>query len=155
MLEKRYELNKDTIQSYKIFTEGIKGAYSLNGLMELVLSFCLEAAERLSLSLAENVAKRMVAYMEKNYAQDLKLEGMAKLFNYNSAYLGKIFKKEIGENFNNILDSIRIKNAKRLLQETDLKVYQISEQVGYGNIDYFYSKFKKYVGISPKEFKQS
>ncbi|MDF2801985.1 MAG: two component transcriptional regulator, AraC family [Anaerocolumna sp.] len=155
MLEKRYELSKETVQSYKTFTEGIKEAYSLNGLMELVLEFCMESAGRLSLSLAENVAKRMVAYMEKNYAQDLKLEGMAKLFNYNSAYLGKIFKKEIGENFNNILDSIRIKNAKRLLQETDLKVYQISEQVGYGNIDYFYSKFKKYVGISPKEFKQS
>lgn len=155
LLEKRYELSKDTIQSYYSFTEGIKGAYSLNALMELLQGFCLEAAGHLSLSLAENVAMRMVAYMEKNYNQDLKLEGMAKLFNYNSAYLGKIFKKEIGENFNNILDSIRISNAKRLLQETDLKVYQISEQVGYGNIDYFYSKFKKYVGISPKEFKQS
>ena len=46
-------------------------------------------------------------------------------------------------------------NAKRLLQETDLKVYQISERVGYGSIDYFYMKFKKYVGISPKEYRKN
>lgn len=155
ILEKRYELSKEISESYKTFTEGIKEAHSLNELMDLVKEFCIHAVEHLSISMTENVAKRMLAYMEKNYDQELKLEGMAKLFNYNSAYLGKMFKKEIGENFNNVLDSIRIKNAKRLLQETDLKVYQISEKVGYGNIDYFYSKFKKYVGISPKEFKRS
>ena len=100
------------------------------------------------------VIKRMYYYMEKNYGQDLKVESFARMFNYNSNYLGKIFRKEMGDSFNNILDTIRIVNAKRLLLETDMKVYQISEQVGYGNIDYFYLKFKKYVGISPKEFKK-
>ncbi len=92
--------------------------------------------------------------MEKNYDKDLKLEGIAKLFNYNSAYLGKRFQKEMGESFNNSLDIIRIANAKRLLEETDLKVYQISEQVGYSSIDYFYVKFKKYVGISPRDYRR-
>lgn len=82
------------------------------------------------------------------------MESFAKMFNYNSNYLGKIFRKEMGDSFNNILDTIRIANAKRLLLETDMKVYQISEQVGYSNIDYFYLKFKKYVGISPKEYKK-
>ena len=41
------------------------------------------------------------------------------------------------------------------MEETDLKVYQISEQVGYSSIDYFYMKFKKYVGISPKEYRKN
>ena len=54
-----------------------------------------------------------------------------------------------------MLDTIRITNAKRLLAQTDYKVYQISEMVGYANIDYFYLKFKKYVGISPKEYKKN
>lgn len=103
---------------------------------------------------SDTVIKRMYYYMEKNYRQDLKLETFAKMFSYNSNYLGKVFRKEIGDSFNNILDSIRIFNAKRLLTDTDLKVYQISEQVGYNNIDYFYMKFKKYVGISPREFQK-
>lgn len=99
--------------------------------------------------------RRVYYYMEKNYDKDLKLETIAKNFNYNSAYLGKLFRKEMGESFNNSLDIIRITNARRLLQETNLKVYQISEKVGYGSIDYFYIKFKKYVGISPKEYRKN
>ncbi len=61
----------------------------------------------------------------------------------------------MGENFNNSLDLIRIANARRLLQETNLKVYQISERVGYSSIDYFYMKLKKYVGISPKKYRKN
>lgn len=102
-----------------------------------------------------NIIRRVYYYMEKNYDKDLKLETIAKNFNYNSAYLGKLFRKEMGESFNNSLDIIRITNARRLLQETNLKVYQISEKVGYGSIDYFYIKFKKYVGISPKEYRKN
>lgn len=102
-----------------------------------------------------NIIRRVYYYMEKNYDKDLKLETIARNFNYNSAYLGKLFRKEMGENFNNSLDMIRINNARRLLEETDLKVYQISEMVGYGSIDYFYMKFKKYVGISPKEYRKN
>lgn len=64
-------------------------------------------------------------------------------------------RKEMGETFNNSLDMIRITNARRLLEETNLKVYQISEMVGYSSIDYFYMKFKKYVGISPKEYRKN
>lgn len=102
-----------------------------------------------------NIIRRVYYYMEKNYHKDLKLENISKNFNYNSAYLGKLFRKEMGETFNNSLDRIRITNARKLLEETDLKVYQISEQVGYSSIDYFYMKFKKYVGISPKEYRKN
>ena len=102
-----------------------------------------------------SIIQRVSYYMEKNYDKDLKLESIAKNFNYNSAYLGKLFRRETGENFNNALDRIRITNARRLLKETGLKVYQISEMVGYGSIDYFYMKFKKYVGISPKEYRKN
>lgn len=123
-------------------------------LMELYCQVLQDMCRRIGSDDSATVIKRMYYYMEKNYDQDLKVESFAKMFNYNSNYLGKIFRKEMGDSFNNILDTIRIVNAKRLLLETDMKVYQISEQVGYGNIDYFYLKFKKYVGISPKEYKK-
>ncbi len=153
LLERRYENKKEGFPDFTGFIEGIRHVGSLEGLMEMVSEYCVKATQCIGASTTDVVVKRMLAYMEKNYDQDLKLENIAKIFNYNSAYLGKIFKKEMQESFNNVLDNIRIENAKRLLLETDLKVYQVSEQVGYSNIDYFYSKFKKYVGISPKEFK--
>ncbi|OPJ65128.1 response regulator transcription factor [Clostridium oryzae] len=103
-------------------------------------------------SCSGNVMKRILSYIEKNYYKDLKLETLAEIFNYNSAYLGKIFKNYTNETFNTYVDKVRIENAKKLLLENKLKVYKISEKVGYKNTDYFYGKFKKYVGVSPKEF---
>lgn len=153
MLEKKYRDRKASFPDFKQLVEEIRISDNLEDLMGKVTDYSTRVAEMIGIS-SDHVTRRMVAYMRKNYNQDLKLENIAKMFNYNSAYLGKIFKKEMGENFNNILDSIRIENAKRLLLETDLKVYQVSEEIGYHNIDYFYSKFKKYVGSSPKEFKK-
>lgn len=152
-LEKSYELQKQESLDINEVVDLIKNAYTLERAMVKKYEFLISMSNLIGGTSSENVIKRMLTYMEKNYKSDLKLESIARMFNYNSAYLGKIFKKGTGESFNNVLDSIRIKNAKRLLTETDLKVYQVSEQVGYGNIDYFYSKFKKHVGISPKEFK--
>ena len=103
---------------------------------------------------SENTMKRILNYIEKNYYKDLKLEFLAEIFCYNSAYLGKMFKSYVGEGFNGYVDKVRMEKAKVLLLQGNLKVYQVSEKVGYKSIDYFYSKFKKYVGISPKEFKK-
>ncbi|MDF2587386.1 MAG: two component transcriptional regulator, AraC family [Anaerocolumna sp.] len=148
-----YQKEKVTLPDVSDMLNMIKNGDTLETIIEGIYIYCIRISDAIGVASSDNVVKRMLSYMEKNYNSDLKLESIAKMFNYNSAYLGKIFKKYTGENFNNVLDSIRIKNAKRLLMDTDLKVYQVSEKVGYSNIDYFYSKFKKYVGISPKEFK--
>lgn len=134
--------------------EQLGDAGQLDLVMELYTSILQDICINIGRDGSDTVIKRMYYYMEKNYGQEMKLESFAKMFNYNANYLGKVFRKEIGDSFNNILDSIRITNAKRLLEETDLKVYQISEQVGYKNVDYFYLKFNKYVGISPREYQK-
>lgn len=150
----RYEQRRAELPDIDALTENIKNAGNVKVLIKLVGDYCRRLSEIIGASSSDNVIKRMYAYMENNYDRDLKLETIAKMFNYNSAYLGKIFKKEIGESYNNVLDNIRIDNAKRLLSDTNLKVYQVSEKVGFSNIDYFYAKFKRYVGISPKEYKK-
>lgn len=94
-------------------------------------------------------------YIDHNYTSNIKLETIAPLFGYNSAYLGKIFSKNVGENFNSYVDHVRIERSKKLLMENRMKVYEISEAVGYRNVDYFHKKFKKYEGISPAEYRRS
>lgn len=154
MLEDRYPQKKAEFQNYQLIMNQIKDMENLDKLIEFIADYLVQASKLIASASADNVIRRIYAYLEKNYQNDLKLETIAKMFNYNSAYLGKIFKKEMGESFNNVIDKIRIENAKKLLSETDLKVYQVSEKVGYSNIDYFYAKFKKYVGVSPKEFQK-
>lgn len=150
----KYDHKKAEFPSLTQLREEIKNCNSIDSLILKAIKFCKSMSEIVEGSTSDNIAKRVLAYMEKNYDKDLKLENIAKAFNYNSAYLGKLFKKEMGEGFNNILDSIRIENAKKLLVEQDYKVYQVSEKVGFSNIDYFYNKFKKHVGVSPKEFQK-
>ena len=102
----------------------------------------------------ENIMNDILHYINHNYMDNLKLETLAPLFGYNSAYLGKIFTKKVGESFNSYLDRVRIEQSKILLEDKTLKVYEIAERIGYKNVDYFHKKFKKYVGESPAAYRQ-
>lgn len=104
---------------------------------------------------ANNILDDVISYIDHNYQNNIKLETIAPLFGYNSAYLGKIFTKAVNESFNSYVDHIRIKHSKKLLRDGDLKVYEIAERIGYSNVDYFHKKFKKYVGMSPAEYRRS
>lgn len=103
----------------------------------------------------DSIIDDIIYYIDHNYQNNIKLESIAPLFGYNSAYLGKIFSKTVGINFNSYVDYIRINHSKELLLQNKLKVYEISEVVGYKNVDYFHKKFKKYVGVSPAEFRKN
>ena len=102
----------------------------------------------------DTILDDILFYIDHNFQNPIKLETIAPLFGYNSAYLGKIFSKAVGENFNSYIDHKRIDLSMQLLSENKLKVYEIAEQIGYKNVDYFHKKFRKYVGISPAEFRK-
>lgn len=106
-------------------------------------------------SSGENVLEEVLYYIQNNYQENIKLEAIAPLFGYNSSYLGKIFSKKLGVNFNSYVDQMRINEAKKLLEQEELKVYVIAEKVGYKNVDYFHRKFKKYIGTSPLEYRKT
>lgn len=94
-------------------------------------------------------------YINHNYMNDLKLESIAPLFGYSSSYLGKLFSQKEGINFNTYLDHVRINEAKKLLKNPNLKVYEIAAKVGYKDVNYFYIKFRKNTGTSPADYRQN
>ncbi len=95
---------------------------------------------------------RIMEYIHKNYCQQIKIEGLAQMFGYNSIYLGQLFKNHTGMYFNTYLEKMRIDKARQLLAE-GVKVYQAAERTGFNNLDYFSGKFKKHTGVSPSEYK--
>ena len=97
--------------------------------------------------------ERVVQYIQSNYNQELRLEMLANIFGYNSAYLGKVFHQYMGDNFNNYLDRIRITEAKRLLAMNEHKVYEVAEMVGYKDARHFSDIFKKLVGVTPTQYR--
>lgn len=132
----------------------IESKYYLYEIVEILMEqfeICMNALGSPS---SEGIMDNILYYINHNYTDNLKLETIAPLFGYNSAYLGKIFTKQVGESFNSYLDRVRIDHSKELLQKDQLKVYEIAERVGYKNVDYFHKKFKKYVGESPAEYRK-
>ncbi len=103
----------------------------------------------------DSVLDDVIYYIDHNYRKNIKLETIAPLFGYNSAYLGKIFSKSVRMSFNTYVDKKRIEKAKILLLQNEMKVYEIAEYVGYRNVDYFHKKFKKYIGDSPAEYRKN
>ena len=94
-------------------------------------------------------------YIHENYQKDL---NMAQVSNYvcmNYSLFSLTFKEYTGVNFVNYLKNIRIKEAKRLLAETDWKVADIGHKVGYENDKHFMKIFKNICGISPSDYRKN
>jgi len=160
MIEVRSDLNKKFPALKEMFGTGgeILGGILKKRYLELVIETMMEASLRISETLpllsSASSFKRIISYVNNNYNENLKLETLARLFNYNCAYLGKCFKKNTGKNFHTYLDTLRIDTAKEMLRNTGMKVYEISNTVGYASTDCFYSKFRKYTGKSPLIFRK-
>lgn len=73
----------------------------------------------------------------------------------NYSLFSFVFKQYTGSNFVNFLKDIRIEEAKRLLEETDMKVIDISMKVGYENEKHFMKIFKSSCGVSPTEYRRN
>ncbi|WP_139488423.1 response regulator [Brevibacillus dissolubilis] len=101
------------------------------------------------------IVETAVRYIETHYAKDgLSLQEVAKAVHITPTYLSILFKQEQKINFSDYLLEIRMKKAMELLRTQPLKTYEVAEQVGYSNPQYFSVCFKKYTGISPADFKK-
>lgn len=92
--------------------------------------------------------------MEDNYSKsEFSLVVLSEKLSLSQGYLSGIFKKNFGIPFQDYLLQKRMEKAKILLLTTELKNYEIAEQIGFEDVNYFGMKFKKYYGISPKQYK--
>lgn len=94
-----------------------------------------------------------IKYIKDNYKNKLDLQTVADHLYISSWYLCKILKKEVGNSFIELLNEVRIQEAKNLLISSNYKVYEITEMVGYSDTPYFSKTFKKHVGITPNQYR--
>ena len=85
---------------------------------------------------------------------ELSLKSLASQLGFSPSYLSVLIKKELGLPFQDYLIQERMKKAKLLLLTTDLKIYEIAEQVGFDDMNYFSQRFKQVVGLTPRQFKK-
>lgn len=102
----------------------------------------------------KKLVEQVIAKIQESYMEDISLEMYADQINTNPYTLSKTFKEIVGINFIDYLTDLRIEKAKQLLSTTDEKISDISEQVGYRH-SYFNRIFKKQVGVTPSQYRQT
>ena len=97
------------------------------------------------------IVKNALAYIEENYREKLKLSDVADQIYVSQWHLSKLLNKHTGQNFSEILNTIRIEKAKELLKDPSLRIGDIAEEVGFLDVAHFSRVFKKQAGISANE----
>lgn len=107
-----------------------------------------------SMSESRNEVAAVKNYIYQHYGEDLNLEMLAEKVYLSSGYLSFIFKKETGMNLNRFIKVFRMEKAGEFLHDTNMKVAQISEKVGFANVSYFCRSFREYYGCSPESYRK-
>lgn len=97
--------------------------------------------------------KEIVQYINSHFHQTLRMNALSKQFYTSPSYLSRIFKEVTGFNMSDYINIVRIKEAQRLLRETDWSVTEISERVGFDNFSHFGKMFKRISLISPRSYR--
>jgi len=147
-------------QEIQMLEQRIQEAYHIYCIEELSqwtkgMILCgLEASRQREKQYSDIIVK-VQAYLQRNYNQDISIKTVADTFGMNSSYLGRLFREEAGSFLTDYLNILRLEKAKQLLVETMLPIRKIAEIAGYHNTNYFYTIFKRYIGVSPSEFRKN
>lgn len=97
--------------------------------------------------------RRAIRFINENLGNNrLKVQTVADEVGLSYTWFSTLFKNETGQTFNSYLLNARIEYAKHLLQNSGCKMYEVAEQTGFGNVQYFSKVFKDIVGQTPKDY---
>lgn len=105
------------------------------------------------LNTEDSLPDKIREYIAQHYGEDLTLEHMSEVFAMNANYFSSFFHQKFGVKYKDYLTRVRMTEAKRMLLQTDMMIYEISQRVGYSDIRYFSQTFAKYTGVRPKDYR--
>lgn len=95
--------------------------------------------------------RKALEYIGIHYAEDISLNLVADFVYLNRDYLSRQFKKEVGVNFSEYLTGLRMKQAKHLLETTNMRISDVALSIGMSNMSYFSTVFHRSFGCTPNE----
>lgn len=135
--------------------EMLKSPEELKKIAEIVADYLILAAESSPKPKKEThwLAIAMKRHADEEYTENLTLHELSATYRKNEKYLGRLFKREIGESFGEYVLSKRLKKAEGLLKTTERKIIEIALECGFNSVSYFNRVFKNKYGLSPKEYR--
>ncbi|MBE5040627.1 AraC family transcriptional regulator [Ructibacterium gallinarum] len=154
ILEKNIDPRQFNDQNFYVIQEQIGDIYAFQDwLIEQIRIFLQYLIQN---SKIENSAliERARQYIEENLDKDISLSSVAEKLYITAPYLSKLFKEEVGINFNNYVTKKRLEMARELVLHTNASVNEITQKVGFNSSTYLIKKFKEAFGDTPVNYKK-
>ena len=142
-------------RGYAIAIEQIKSTSEMEPMMHAMSRKYCRLVYNHSTKAYSKPVEQIVITIDTDLTADLSLKRLASDVNMNASYLSTLFKKEVGESLIQYVNKKRIEHALLLLNTTDLQVQSIAEYCGIPDLNYFTRTFKKIVGKTPSQYRDS
>jgi two-component system, response regulator YesN len=119
------------------------------------IAIFLKKVKKSTLQKNSNIIYDIEKYLQANFDRDVKLQEISEHFYISREYISRKFKQEFNVNISDYIVKFRMKKAKSLLKNSELKIYEIANMIGYQDDKYFRKVFKKVEGITPNEYRES
>lgn len=162
IIEEMIELKVNSVEKIICAKKEMDGRFasgmSLKEMEEQVRIFCTQIIELIDAHNRKPQYQYIQAakeYIDTNYSDtELSLQIVAEHIGINQSYLSKLFGEMLNLHFTDYLNEVRVEKIKELLCTTELSIKEISYRSGFSSIQNFFRVFKKYQGISPKQYRQ-
>lgn len=146
----------ENTHSYDQAVQELENAYTAQQMYNIVINYCsgfLSSSKRHGAIQSDIAVEQAKKYISENFAGECSLQAVANYAHLSPNYLSSIFKKKLGISMNAYLTVVRINEAKNLLKNSDISIYEIGERVGYNDPKHFRKVFKDNVGVTPAKYR--
>ncbi len=114
-----------------------------------------DSSETLINEISRGKLDQVVKFIESNYTSDLSREGLAAAVGMNPNYMSGLFKTYTGSKINEYINTLRIEDASKRLEDRNTKIIEVAYAVGFESLSTFNRVFKKQVGKTPSEYREN
>jgi AraC-like DNA-binding protein len=148
-------LSAATTQEFLILMIQIMDYRALANLFDMIVAHCYGEALGGAAPARDNPIVQIKRYIDEHYAEAITADDLALMSHCSKGHLFRTFKKSFRVSPLAYQQDLRFEAAQRLLRFTSLRCYEIAQRVGYSNVYYFHRQFRKRMGVTPRQYRES
>ena len=124
-------------------------------LVEIIVTTMRQYRKKIPVTVCGDAVSEVKKYVDENYMHNITLSDISKVLNFSVSHMSRLFKSETGMCFSEYLQKVSVEHSCRILANTDKKVIDAAQLVGYDDTKFFGSIFKRFMNMTPCEYRKN